>query len=78
MNAQDGTQKSTTEVIISDMILLDSYGKRSEAPSESEAVSAESSGEPKEEEPKKKSSSIKAKKTEEASDQEVAPDDIPF
>lgn len=30
-NAQDGTQKSTTEVIISDMILLDSSGIRSTA-----------------------------------------------
>src|SRR3989344_98876 len=30
-NAQDGTQKTTTEIIISDMILLDSSGKRVES-----------------------------------------------
>ena len=29
-NAQDGTQKTTTEIIISDMILLDSSGRRTE------------------------------------------------
>ena len=51
-NAQDGTQKSTTEVIISDMILLDSSGRRLEtssgAKTESEpAEEAEESKEPK-------------------------------
>ncbi len=50
-NAQDGTQKTTTEIIISDMILIDSSGRRTEAESavEPKAASAQDSSEPKEE-----------------------------
>lgn len=70
--AQDGTQRNSTEVIISDMILLDS--KRPEE-------SAETSQEEVEEKPKK--TVKKEEKEEEAIPQgepevEVAPDDIPF
>lgn len=84
-NAQDGTQKSTTEVIISDMILLDSLGRRSEnpAPANEEARSEE---EPVAEKPSKGTKSAKPKKEEnetqvteeEPAQDEVAPDDIPF
>ena len=45
-NAQDGTQKTTTEIIISDMILIDSSGRRTES---------EPAAEPKEETPKEES-----------------------
>jgi single-strand DNA-binding protein len=69
-NAQDGTQKQSTEIIISDMILLDQGGRKVEGDDESQ------SGESQAEESPKKS---KAKKEEPApSDEEVAPDDIPF
>jgi single-strand DNA-binding protein len=70
--AQDGQQKSITEVVIDDMILLDSKG----APA---GGSSESSEEPK--------SEPKAKKKEQeedvppagvSSDDEVKPEDIPF
>lgn len=86
--AQDGTQKQTTEVIINDMILLDS--RRT---GESEVVTAEEEAEETQEEPKTaapaqtkaKSGSTgqkKAKQEEEpvqqSSEEEIAPDDIPF
>jgi single-strand DNA-binding protein len=74
---QDGVQKSTTEVIISDMILLDSAGKPSaekiaEEPSEKEAPAKAKRG------GKKEESSEDVAPTEEPKDDEVAPDDIPF
>jgi single-strand DNA-binding protein len=85
-NAQDGTQKSSTEVIISDMILLDNSGRTSQKSSEGEVVTEEA---PKES--KSKKSEVKKDKTEEggaeeempheeagAKEGEVAPDDIPF
>ena len=83
---QDGSQKQTTEVIISDMILLDSKrptAGESESPVEEETIApAEaSSDEPKEEKPKAKKSSKKEseeKKPEESASEEVAADDIPF
>jgi len=75
-NAQDGTQKQTTEIIISDMILLDS--KRTE----SEAEVVVSKPEPKETK-KAKKEKVEEEQTEEvvspeAPSEEVAPDDIPF
>ena len=86
-NAQDGTQKSTTEVIISDMILLDSSGRRSESSS-----GAKTESEPAEEAEKSKALADKSAKqgkskeedsveetpAEPANSEEVAPDDIPF
>ena len=81
---QDGAQRNTTEVIISDMILLDSAGNRTprdeseEEPEEESAPIQEES----EEEPKSKQKKSKTKKTPEKSEKEntdeVAPDDIPF
>lgn len=72
--AQDGSQKSTTEIVISDMILLDSRktGEQQEAVSE---VDSETEV--------KKEKKEKVVKNEEAageapSEDEIAPDDIPF
>lgn len=63
---QDGQQRNKTEIVISDMILLD--GKRP-------AVSEEEAGE----EPVKEEKSKEGKEeSEEAPSEEVAPDDIPF
>jgi single-strand DNA-binding protein len=85
--AQDGAQRSTTEVIISDMILLDSAGNRASSaqPKEDE----ESFEEPEEAAEEKSVKAVKSKKTKEVkeeesapeevqSSEEVAPDDIPF
>jgi single-strand DNA-binding protein len=83
--AQDGTQKQTTEIVINDMILLDS--KRT---TEQEVVVAED--EPAEEVQKPEKSAAKTKTTKkevveeeapasqrgEPKEDEVAPDDIPF
>jgi len=76
--AQDGTQKQTTEIVISDMILLDS--KRPET-TESNGETAESAikEEPEEKPSAKQSSKSKNKgKAEEVKEEEIAPDDIPF
>ncbi len=70
-NAQDGTQKQTTEIIISDMILLDS--KRPEG----EAV--ERVSEPTEDKAPKKAKKQKEEAPEEQNEEEeIVPDDIPF
>ncbi len=85
---QDGVAKSTTEVVIDDMILLDSKGQgapRSEAPKQ-EARVEENEEEAAEEEVKDVSTTRetpKPKKTvepkvEEKNEEEVMPDDIPF
>jgi single-strand DNA-binding protein len=77
-DAQDGTKKTTTEIIINDMILLDNRrdGVSSET-SHEEAVE-----EPSEEAPKAKVSTKKSEKEEVVpaapAEDEVAPDDIPF
>jgi single-strand DNA-binding protein len=77
--AQDGTQKQTTEIIINDMILLDNRRTSGE-----EAPHEEAQGEVDEEAtPKAKPSAKKAVKTDEPAveaptEDEVAPDDIPF
>jgi single-strand DNA-binding protein len=78
-NAQDGTQKQTTEIVISDMILLDSRrtGEQQEATSEDSAT---------EEAPKKETKKSPSKTEEDhqeaveeaPQDDEIAPDDIPF
>lgn len=77
----DGTQKTTTEVVIDDMILLDS--RRS---GEASRETAESTPEKKAEEPRKKTKAKEDKKDSKESaeenktqvDEEVSPDDIPF
>ncbi len=85
---QDGAQKSTTEVIINDMILLDKAGGG--APSESheeprESVVSEKNSNEKDEQKAekvaKKSTKTEVKEDEPKSvnnDEEVMPDDIPF
>ncbi|HYM65586.1 MAG TPA: single-stranded DNA-binding protein, partial [Candidatus Sulfotelmatobacter sp.] len=75
-NAQDGTQKQTTEIVISDMILLDSR-------KQGESQESEASSEDFEEAPKKAVSKKEVVKEEEPSeeapaDEEIQPDDIPF
>lgn len=73
--AQDGTQRTSTEVVISDMILLDSRRP--------EEDKMETSPEPAEEaeKPVKKASKKKDEEEDAApagEEEEVAPDDIPF
>jgi single-strand DNA-binding protein len=73
-NAQDGTQKQTTEIVISDMILLDSRRESTQEPVE-ETVSEEEKVTP-------AKKSLKKEEVEEVkeqpSEEEIAPDDIPF
>lgn len=73
--AQDGTQKQTTEVIISDMILLDSRKEGAEAPKEEAA----------EEEPKstakgkaKKEEEVKEEVADASNEEDITAEDIPF
>lgn len=76
--AQDGTQKQTTEIVISDMILLDSRGNQEAKPV---APVSEPDEEVAEEAPKKAVKKEEEKEEEtpsERSEDEVAPDDIPF
>ena len=80
---QDGVQKSTTEVIISDMILLDSLGGRSGSTRVSEPKEEVDSKKPSTKVSKEKKESAEKPKEEEVpsepvSNEEVAPDDIPF
>lgn len=67
--AQDGTQKQSTEVVISDMILVDS--KRP-------ATGEETEEEPKENGEKKQEVKDESPEPAENKEEEVAPDDIPF
>ena len=73
-DAQDGTKKQTTEIIINDMILLDNRRTGTEEPVAEEAVEEEA--------PKEKVSKKAAKEEEPVvaapTEEEVAPDDIPF
>ncbi len=78
---QDGIQKTTTEIVIDDMIILDSRRDGASAASASEAadMSYEEAGvesEEAEEKPAKKVTKAKTEKVEESED--VNPDDIPF
>ncbi|MBI2594489.1 single-stranded DNA-binding protein [Candidatus Curtissbacteria bacterium] len=90
-NAQDGTQKTTTEIIISDMILLDSGGRRVGVSEEQETATEQkkpaiTESTEKSTETRRKVGSKKAADKEtstdesvrQAADEEVAPDDIPF
>jgi single-strand DNA-binding protein len=81
---QDGQQRSTTEVVIDDMILLDSRGGQAGAsggvsrPEEPAATEEETSPAPARP-AAKKAEKKPAKEEEQASDDElVSPDDIPF
>lgn len=73
--AQDGSQKSTTEIVISDMILLDSRKT-----GEQETVTEPDSETEVKKEKKEKVVKVKNEEvTEETpSEDEIAPDDIPF
>ena len=87
---QDGVQKSTTEVVIDDMILLDSKGSFQKSSEEHEEPKAAKVSEDKEESEEKPSASNaagakatkkKVEKVEEPeahSEEDVMPDDIPF
>lgn len=84
--AQDGSQKSTTEVVIDDMILLDSKGAGShgdesrEAPARSVSPEPAAQEEPEEsvEEPEEKKEKKGGKKKAGTDEEDVMPDDIPF
>lgn len=74
-SAQDGTQKQTTEIVISDMILLDSRRDGTQAQVEEVAEGDEKPA------PKKssKKEEVEAEEVkEEPLEEEIAPDDIPF
>ena len=73
---QDGAQKSTTEVVIDDMILLDNkQGGSTAGPRED----SEDAGHSQAQAPAPKASAAVKKKEEvEVVEEEVAPDDIPF
>lgn len=72
-NAQDGTQKQTTEIVISDMILLDSRREGGAADQVEESFDEEKKT------VKKTSKKEEAEEIKEApSEEEIAPDDIPF
>ena len=78
-NAQDGTQRNTTEIVISDMILLDSRRpeevKMEEEPDKiSEEKSTPIKSGSKSKKQKAKSDDVPDKPL----DEEIAPDDIPF
>lgn len=68
---QDGTQKNRTEVVISDMVILD---KREDGPAEIEIPEANVESQVVPEKPAAK----KEKKAEEAPVEDVAEEDIPF
>jgi single-strand DNA-binding protein len=73
--AQDGTQKQTTEIIISDMILLDSKRNGDQEAAAEEEVAEEASAKT------AKAAAKKAEKeevTKAPKEDEIAPDDIPF
>lgn len=73
---QDGTQRTTTEIVISDMILLDS--RRSESEQEEKTLPQEPASPTEAPKPQttQKPESKKSKKTD--NEEEVVADDIPF
>jgi single-strand DNA-binding protein len=84
---QDGAQKTTTEVVIDDMILLDNRQSGSNQSSRSDESNESEHEEVHEEQPAKttrtQAKSVKQEEPEEKEsevkgDEEVAPDDIPF
>lgn len=90
-NSADGTQRQATEIIISDMILLDSPGRRTEEeyPVESKTATTEAQKKtetqkkPEEKKPAQKASEKKeteqnTEDTKADNEDEVTPEDIPF
>jgi single-strand DNA-binding protein len=82
--AQDGAQKQTTEIVISDMILLDSRKSgEGTVPEEAHEIHEEPVESVTEEKPSvkksgKKQEEPKEKKGETPKEDEIVPDDIPF
>ncbi len=80
--AQDGTQKQTTEIVISDMILLDSRREGAQEHQEESSTSESPASQRDESEEKMVSKKSSKAKEEEAvkdpAEEEIAPDDIPF
>lgn len=75
--AQDGAQKQTTEIVISDMILLDSKRQADDQSSEpKEEVEAQPVSKGPRSKPKEEPSQDEA--PQESPSDEIAPDDIPF
>ncbi|MEK7185819.1 MAG: single-stranded DNA-binding protein [Patescibacteria group bacterium] len=77
-NAQDGTSRSTTEIIISDMILLDSKRSEEEKVDSSEAPVEEAPAKEKDKASKTKPVKEKAQEEPQGTEEEISPDDIPF
>jgi len=73
---QDGTQKSTTEVVIDDMILLDNKGNQSAASASAPVEEPKKTKTVKKEEPKEQEETPSP--AEGTNEEEVMPDDIPF
>lgn len=73
---QDGQQKSTTEVIIDDMILLDKPGQTTAAGQGAPTTEEEEA--PKAKKPAKKEDADDVAPARSNSEEEVMPDDIPF
>ncbi len=75
--AQDGSQKQTTEIVISDMILLDSRrnGEQTEAAEEAEETPAPQKAKVKKEAAEEPANE---ERSAEGGEEEIAPDDIPF
>ena len=70
---QDGQQKSRTEVVIDDMILLDSKGSAQREPEEAKATETPKA------KPSKKKEEVKEEEAPATNqEEEVMPDDIPF
>lgn len=77
--AQDGTQKQTTEIVISDMILLDNRRTEGEVPERKEEEIEKPKKGAKSEKEKEKTEVKEEVSTEEPSNDEgIAADDIPF
>lgn len=75
---KEGVQRTTTEVVIDNMILLDQRRTGQEETSEEAKIPEVSDKEETEAKVKKESKSAKKEKKEEESQEEVTPDDIPF
>ena len=76
--AQDGTQKNTTEIVISDMILLDNRRTEGEQTSEPVAEEKEAPKKAKKEEAKESIQQAQDKQEEAPPVEDIAADDIPF
>lgn len=75
--AQDGSQRSTTEVVIEDMIILDSRKPMGATEGAPEEVAAPQPAAPAPS-PKKKTTDVQATKSDAPGSEDIHPDDIPF